>query len=1296
MCVAGVVHAQMPSDAYNYSRSSAFEYDVASGLLTSETVEPNNASSCVKTTYRYDVYGHKTSASSANCTGAAGRSAFTSRTNGSTYAQMTVTVSGTSVIIPAGTYPSSAANALNQAESKTFDPRFGVALSLVGPNSLTTSWQLDDFGRTIRETRADGTSSISLYCYVTGRVADSSSNSANCPTPASGEIPGDAVSFVHGEPHNSGDVKNGPLVRVYMDRAGRKLRNVTEAFDGGTQPGGVSRLIVQDTDYNGQGTPLVTTQPYFLDTLASTASGTNSYGMSTTVYDTLGRPMTVYSSDVLGSQSGISFGSRGSSQASMMSISYSGLVTVTTNDKGQTRTEEKNVDGKVVRVTDALGAQVAYQHDAFGNLVNTRDALQNVIAVSYDIRGRKVAMTDPDTGTWQYDYDALGELAWQQSPNQLALGQATTMTYDVLGRMTQRVEPEYTSAWSYDVYLDGSACNKGIGKLCASSTSNGIKRKIVYDSLGRPVSTRTDISSGPSFAAAISYDSVNGWPVSQIYPTGLVVNYSHTAKGFLSSLTLGTAATVNPLPATAGGTPGPGTTLAAGSVLWQAQAYNAWGKVEQQSLGNGVVGKATFDAMTGRIAGTTAGIGSATSVVNYSYAWDSLNHLTGRTDANGDGSTGAVTDAFTYDAIGRLQGYNVSAPAIPNLQRNVALQYNALGSILYKSDVGSYSYPAQGAGAVGPHALQSVSGAFASSYTYDANGNLKTASAGSYRSISYTSFNLPDSQTGLQGPSGSPQYTWQYDENHQRVKELRSNASGTRTTWMLHPDNAGGLSFESEQNGAATSNRHYLSAGGVSIGVLISTGSLPTLAASQTSPTALGSITLVKVEYWHKDYLGSLVATTDHTGAVTARYAYDPFGKRRTASGNYDANGTLVIDWNNTSSGTDRGYTGHEHLDDAGVIHMNGRIFDPRLGLFMQGDPFLQDPGNLQNFNRYGYCYNNPMTCTDPSGYFLNGMFRIPVIDNLWNHHIKPYAPMIAAIAISVYMPGLLSSEFGAGPLTQAAITGFVSGSVSSGNLKGGLQGTFSAMVFYGAGSLIVGEQLSTMAGIAVHAVAGCVTSVVGGSKCGPGALSAAFAHAFAPMTATFTNDNMLGGAMISAVVGGTGSVLGGGKFSNGAMTGAFSYLFNCGAHPGTCKSGQFSDDPLGHEEEQFSSICRTGSVGCTKQNVFDQGLLYCPTPGPCTANPIVTGGTSSIGSNIVRHVVDTDNFAIFNITTEGHIFDPGYVYRYVGESNGNIGIWTYGAGSAISVWRQALDISFFRAGGWQASDYRIKQKIKP
>ena len=301
-----------------------------------------------------------------------------------------------------------------------------------------------------------------------------------------------------------------------------------------------------------------------------------------------------------------------------------------------------------------------------------------------------------------------------------------------------------------------------------------------------------------------------------------------------------------------------------------------------------------------------------------------------------------------------------------------------------------------------------------------------------------TSFNMPDGQGGIIGPAGV-QYSWQYDENHQRIKETRSGSGGTRVTWMLHPDNSGGLSFESETSGGVVSNRHYLSAGGMSLGVLVSSGSLPALPAGDNGPAVLGGIVLVKVEYWHKDHLGSLVATTDHNGAVTARYSYDPFGKRRTVNGNYDPDGKLVYDWNNTSSGTDRGYTGHEHLDDVGLIHMNGRLFDPRLGLFLQGDPFIQDPSDLQSYNRYTYCYNNPLTCTDPSGYLFNGLIKIKVLDNLWNRHIKQYVPMIASIVISVYLPGstgLLMQMGIESSLAQAAITGFVSGAVSSGNLK--------------------------------------------------------------------------------------------------------------------------------------------------------------------------------------------------------------------------------------------------------------------
>ena len=50
---------------------------------------------------------------------------------------------------------------------------------------------------------------------------------------------------------------------------------------------------------------------------------------------------------------------------------------------------------------------------------------------------------------------------------------------------------------------------------------------------------------------------------------------------------------------------------------------------------------------------------------------------------------------------------------------------------------------------------------------------------------------------------------------------------------------------------------------------------------------------------------------------------------------------------------------------------MNGRLYDPALHRFLQPDNFVQDPFNTQNFNRYGYCLNNPLLYTDPNGEFF-------------------------------------------------------------------------------------------------------------------------------------------------------------------------------------------------------------------------------------------------------------------------------------------------------------------------------------
>jgi RHS repeat-associated protein len=58
-----------------------------------------------------------------------------------------------------------------------------------------------------------------------------------------------------------------------------------------------------------------------------------------------------------------------------------------------------------------------------------------------------------------------------------------------------------------------------------------------------------------------------------------------------------------------------------------------------------------------------------------------------------------------------------------------------------------------------------------------------------------------------------------------------------------------------------------------------------------------------------------------------------------------------------------------KHLDQFALINMNGRIYDPITARFLNPDNIVQIPDFTQSFNRYAYCFNNPLKYIDPSGY---------------------------------------------------------------------------------------------------------------------------------------------------------------------------------------------------------------------------------------------------------------------------------------------------------------------------------------
>src|SRR6187200_2683146 len=129
---------------------------------------------------------------------------------------------------------------------------------------------------------------------------------------------------------------------------------------------------------------------------------------------------------------------------------------------------------------------------------------------------------------------------------------------------------------------------------------------------------------------------------------------------------------------------------------------------------------------------------------------------------------------------------------------------------------------------------------------------------------------------------------------------------------------------------------------------------------------------------FHKDHLGSISTITDENGLVLERLSYDAWGKRRFPNGVDDPAGVIA-------SQTNRGFTGHEELDAVGLVHMNGRVYDPLLARFGTPDPTTESPFSTQGWNRYSYVGNSPLNFTDPSGYCFLGCFWQPIFAAIQN-----------------------------------------------------------------------------------------------------------------------------------------------------------------------------------------------------------------------------------------------------------------------------------------------------------------------
>jgi RHS repeat-associated protein len=905
---------------------------------------------------------------------------------------------------PTGRFPRTVVDNYGHATNTEYDI-FGRVTHVTDFNGQDTTTQYDALGRVISVT--DNLRGLSTNTVIDSTPGESGISAQTVARPVSCSAFNTAYTTTGGlllesSYYSCVTTDGAPPVTTYYDRTGRQIRVIKGGY---VTQSNVPQSTLTDTIYDLEGKVIAVSNPY-----PSGASGSD-IPWTVNKYDALGRIWRVTAPT-----------------GTVTTTTYNGRVTTVSVDAtdrdAQATTTLVNVRGETVKVWNpdrsptgitqtgsgtSVTASVEFVPDGLGKVVETKLAGQAAfVTSSFDPLGSQVALNDPDKGSWSYIYDALGRLRWQRDANL----NVTTITYDNLGRQLTRTiaeassGPVETTDWYY--YETNSSCphavldtaTQWIGAVQREVTTTTqiadpkVERSYYYDRLGRVFLDLHHID-GKWYYRHQIFDRYGKpervdyyWRPASLEGSATVKPYLWQSYGYINTYDAQGYVTQ--------------VTDTTGKVWWQADgaAYDYMDRpVRFYKGGTSATGRLTlrtYDAISGLLTGITTGGGA---VQAQSYTYDGLGNLHVRTDTGGGRN---LTETFAYDNLNRLTSAVVGTTTL-------SYSYEANGNILTKDDVsdvasGTYAY-----GSTHPHA---VTGAFNCTIGYDANGNVTSRSGNNETwSFKWSGFDKPRwmgrySTSGTANTRGS---AFIYGPDHERVVhyEFDSFSGGGAVGTPYHYTDkkiyvsGGGMEVEYKSDvagGTPTWNlkkvRIYIPAPGGNAG------------SAELDPNGTSADAHKRLVY-HYDHLGSIQAVTEITtdGVLDTNpstlfandaqsresaYSYDPWGQRRDVKdwksypwGQSTTAPVFTWGWDDpTTTGANqneddlipRGFTGHEMMDDLGLIHMNGRIYDPRLSRFLSADIAIQLPANLQSYNRYSYCMNNPLGYTDPSGYLLFGL----------------------------------------------------------------------------------------------------------------------------------------------------------------------------------------------------------------------------------------------------------------------------------------------------------------------------------
>ena len=745
-----------------------------------------------------------------------------------------------------------------------------------------------------------------------------------------------------------------------------------------------------------------------------------------------------------------------------------GQVSKITNIYGKRTTTETftyDARGRVLTDMHSSGASTTYEYGR--NTISVTDAAGRTTTKSYDPWGNVKTVTDNEGNIVEYQYGSHG------NPVNVTTGDATvTMEYDELGRRTKLVDPDagtVTTTYGRN------------GQVSSETDGRGVKTTYTYDALGRVTQRKrentTNVRETPSITSytygtsgnskgriekkdcagkAVSYEyDMYGRVISETRPN--ICNHDGTVDIMRKTYTYnnyGQLATVTY----------PTSHMASGITIGYNYDSNGY-QSKQLFIGDGLYNclswNKSYDGQESLVCSDYTGS------VEKLHDKDGYLVKMSYTDSNGkirdgfsyvwDKTTGNLTVKninglpfrYVYDDMDRLRFVLLRGNQVIQV-----MNYDNNGNIVNKSDVGKYVYDPS----TMPHAVREVENTVGRISNHDV----------------YTNYKLNGKIGLIQTNASNYWQCFDYGPDDEKWSSV-----------LIDPDDDEIKEYDIERYywgnyERLTKDNHIREYYFLDNDVFL----------FRDNPME-DDRDLFYVECYQmvRDNIGNVISIYDEYCTKVFEASYDAWGRQTVTKNDICFN---------------HGFTGHEMLPQFGLIHMDGRVYDPTIGRFLSPDNYVQLPENSQSFNRYSYCINNPLKYTDPTGQLFG-------IDDA-----------VIAFAVFNMASSMTMATYNGESVWKAAGISLLSSAASY-----GIGAAFGATGSFGHELLRAGA----------HGLASGVTSALSGGNFGRGFVSGAVSSGIGSFASGIDMNDGLMLASCAAAGGLTEWALGG-NFLQGAMNG--------------------------------------------------------------------------------------------------------------------------------------------------------------